>query len=249
IDGARTPKADKLPDSIKPLARRNAVEVRNTNFGRDVEALTNKVREALKSARPVTAAARRLASATLAGVTVGAAALFRVEGYRRGVPVWLPWTPSTEQPDPPRADKAKAPADAEAQRKAAEEAERQRLAAVQAEEDRKAAEAEQKRVAAAALMRRSDIESSNRDYDRATARVRSAIRRDRKNALASYYRCRGYVNKGDDDRAIADYGEAIRLDPKNARVLCCRGRAKLRINDRSGYQDIATARELDASIC
>jgi tetratricopeptide (TPR) repeat protein len=249
IDGARTPKADKLPDSIKPLARRNAVEVRNTNFGRDVEALTNKVREALKSARPVTAAARRLASATLAGLTVGAAALFLVEGYRMGVPVWLPWTPSTEQPDPPRADKAKAPADAEAQRKAAEEAERQRLAAVQAEEDRKAAEAEQKRVAAAALMSRSDIESNNGDYDRAIATVSEAIRLDPKNALAFYYRGRAYVNKGDDDRAIADYSEAIRLDPKNARVLCYRGRAKLRINDRSGYQDIATARELDASIC
>jgi cytochrome c-type biogenesis protein CcmH/NrfG len=212
IDGARTPKADKLPDSIKPLARRNAVEVRNTNFGRDVEALTNKVRKALKSARPVTAAARRLASATLAGLTVGAAALFLVEGYRMG-PVWLPWTPSTEQPDPPRADKAKAPAAAEAQRKAAEEAERQQLAAVQA------------------------------------ATVSEAIRLDPKNALAFYYRGRAYVNKGDDDRAIADYSEAIRLDPKNARVLCYRGRAKLRINDRSGYQDIATARELDVSVC
>src|SRR5215468_11364213 len=54
VDGARTPKADKLPDSVKPLVRRNAVEIRNTNFGRDAEALANKVREALKSARPVT---------------------------------------------------------------------------------------------------------------------------------------------------------------------------------------------------
>jgi hypothetical protein len=34
VDGARTPKADKLPDSIKPLVRRNAVEVRNASFGR-----------------------------------------------------------------------------------------------------------------------------------------------------------------------------------------------------------------------
>ena len=53
VDGARTPKADKLPDSIKPLVRRNAVEVRNTNFGRDAEALANKVREALKDAPAV----------------------------------------------------------------------------------------------------------------------------------------------------------------------------------------------------
>jgi len=54
VDGARTPKTDKLPDSIKPLVRRNAVEVRNTNFGRDAKALAEKVREALKTARPVT---------------------------------------------------------------------------------------------------------------------------------------------------------------------------------------------------
>src|SRR5262249_34688200 len=53
VDGARTPKADKLPDSVKPLVRRNAVEVRNTQFGRDAEALANKVREALEVARPV----------------------------------------------------------------------------------------------------------------------------------------------------------------------------------------------------
>jgi hypothetical protein len=47
--------------------------------------------------------------------------------YQMGVPVWVPWTPRAEQPDPPRADKAKAAADAEAQRKATE-AEQQRLA-------------------------------------------------------------------------------------------------------------------------
>src|SRR5262249_8583687 len=53
VDGARTPKAEKLPGSVKPLARRNAVEVRNTHFGRDAEALTSKVREALQEERPV----------------------------------------------------------------------------------------------------------------------------------------------------------------------------------------------------
>ena len=47
VDGARVPKADKLPDAIKPLVRRNAVEVRNTQFRRDAEALIERVREAL----------------------------------------------------------------------------------------------------------------------------------------------------------------------------------------------------------
>jgi hypothetical protein len=47
VDNARMPKADKLPDSIKPLVRRNAVEVRNAQFGRDSETLVARMREAL----------------------------------------------------------------------------------------------------------------------------------------------------------------------------------------------------------
>jgi TIR domain len=56
LDDARIPKADKLPPSLKPLVRRNAVEIRNTQFGRDAEALIGKIRERLtkrrRSARP-----------------------------------------------------------------------------------------------------------------------------------------------------------------------------------------------------
>jgi hypothetical protein len=162
VDGARTPKADKLPDSVKPLVRRNAVEVRNTHFGRDVEALVNKVHEALKSARSVTRRWPFLASAAawimvpgrwrlVAGSATALLLVGWVGLYQVGVPVWVPWA---EQPDPPRADKAKAAADAEAQRKAAEvelqrlkeEVERQAKAAADAEAQRKIAEAEQQRL-------------------------------------------------------------------------------------------------------
>src|SRR5262245_57705339 len=76
IDGARTPDEGNLPDSIKPLARRNAVEVRNTNFGRDAESLINKIRDALKTGRPVT---RRWP------FIAGAAASLRVPGRWRRV--------------------------------------------------------------------------------------------------------------------------------------------------------------------
>ena len=163
VDGARTPKADKLPDSVKPLVRRNAVEVRNAHFGRDAEALANKVREALQGARPGTGRRPFLASAAAWLVVPGrwrlvagsATALLLVGWvglYQVGVPVWVPWTPGT---DPPRADKAKAAADAEAQRKAEEERQRlkeeeqrQAQAAADAEAKRKAAEAEQQRLAA-----------------------------------------------------------------------------------------------------
>src|SRR5262245_39022006 len=173
VDGARTPKADKLPDSVKPLARRNAVEVRNTHFGRDAEALANKVAEALKDARPVTRQSSIMASAiawlmatghwrTVAG---SATALLLLVGwiglYQMGVPVWVPWTPRAEQPDAPGTDKAKTAAEAEARAKA-EQAEKERLAAAKAEEEerkakaaaaeaeakRKSEEAEQQRLAA-----------------------------------------------------------------------------------------------------
>jgi formylglycine-generating enzyme required for sulfatase activity len=49
IDGASMPGPEDLPDSLKALARRNAVEVRHTQFGRDVDALIEKLRDALKS--------------------------------------------------------------------------------------------------------------------------------------------------------------------------------------------------------
>jgi TIR domain len=159
VDGAPTPKADKLPDSIKPLVRCNAVEVRNTHFGRDAEALANKVREALKSARPVTGWSPTGEGSKAAGrwpIVAGSAMALLLVGwiglYQSGVPVWVPWTPRAEQPDAPSADKAKAAAEAEALRKASE-AEQQRLVAAKAEEERKAAEAseeaERQRIAAA----------------------------------------------------------------------------------------------------
>ncbi len=51
IDGARLPKADELPDPLKPLIRRQAVEVRNAQFHRDAEALIEKLHRALGSDR------------------------------------------------------------------------------------------------------------------------------------------------------------------------------------------------------
>src|SRR5215831_8922827 len=166
VDGARTPKADKLPDSIRPLVRRNAVELRDTHFGRDAEALTNKVREALQDKRPfivmVPGRWRTVAGSATALLLVGWIGL-----YQAGVPVWVPWAP----------DPLRAAADAEAQLKAIEarlqrlrveeqrqakasdvapkaavqqqlneEIQRQTTAAADAEAKRQAAEAEQQRL-------------------------------------------------------------------------------------------------------
>jgi len=52
VDGTRMPKASELPDSLKPFALRNAIEIRNTNFGSDAEQLITKMREALALGRP-----------------------------------------------------------------------------------------------------------------------------------------------------------------------------------------------------
>src|SRR5262249_17356907 len=43
VDGARVPKADELPDDLKPLARRNAIELRNDQFRRDADALADSI--------------------------------------------------------------------------------------------------------------------------------------------------------------------------------------------------------------
>ena len=45
VDGARMPKASELPDLLKLLARRQAIQVRHTNFSSDAEALVKKLRE------------------------------------------------------------------------------------------------------------------------------------------------------------------------------------------------------------
>jgi TIR domain/Putative peptidoglycan binding domain len=44
VDGARMPQASELPDALKPLARRQAVEVRHEHFGKDAEALLARMR-------------------------------------------------------------------------------------------------------------------------------------------------------------------------------------------------------------
>jgi tetratricopeptide (TPR) repeat protein len=232
VDGARTPNADKLPDSIKLLVRRNAVEVRNTHFGRDAEALTNKVREALKTTRPVTRRWPFMASAA-ASLMVALSATVLLLGwlglYQMGVSVWMPWTPRAEQPDPPRvADNSKVAAEAEAQRKA-EQAEQERAAAAKAEENRKAkaaAEAKERSRAAEAEAQAAysaAVASWGGNYTWAIAAASEAIRVDPKNANALSIRGLAYANMGDNDRAIADFSEAIRLDPKFATAFHNRG--------------------------
>jgi tetratricopeptide (TPR) repeat protein len=48
VDGARMPKVGDLPDSLKPLVRRQAIDLHHDRFGRDAEALIDRIREALR---------------------------------------------------------------------------------------------------------------------------------------------------------------------------------------------------------
>ena len=101
VDGARMPKVGELPKSLKPLVRRQAIDLRHTHFGRDADALIEKISDAVgdkSSSSP--AVPRRL--------------------FATGMPISLPWA---VQPD--------TRAQAEKERLAAAQAEEERGMALQ----------------------------------------------------------------------------------------------------------------------
>ena len=269
VDGAHMPKASELPDPIKPLARRNAVEIRNAQFGRDTEVLIEKIREALNGD---SAAPRRWRGKAVVGAAALAVLLLIGGGYI--VEYGMQRADLKEQ---------RRAAEAEVNRRAGE-AEQQRLAALKtAEQERQAraaAEAEKayldaikegnaahsagsfdRAVAnfseairlhpddASAFNSRGDAYESKGDYDRAIADYNEAIRLNPNYAIAFNNRGIVYAHKGNQFRAIADYNEAIRLKPNYAIAFCNRGIARQKINKGRDNDDIAKARQLDASAC
>ena len=80
VDGARMPEVSELPDSLKPLARLQAVEVRQLHFDRDAEALVERVREAL-SDKAVGLARWRVRTLASAAVVVVLLLYWSVGGY------------------------------------------------------------------------------------------------------------------------------------------------------------------------
>jgi TIR domain/Invasion associated locus B (IalB) protein len=134
VDGARMPKAGDLPKSLKPLVRRQAIDLRHTHFGRDADALIEKIREAVTD-KPARVGLWKVG----AGVVAALLFLGGVGLFATGTPISLPWAvqPDTrEQAEKERL--AAAQAEEERKAKAAAEAEKERLAAAKAEEERKA---------------------------------------------------------------------------------------------------------------
>lgn len=153
VDGARMPKESELPDSLKPLARRQAAEVRHSHFGRDAETLVASMREAVPAlldmsdvmsvheSNRASVAPRRWRKKLAAGAA-GALVLvlIGVGGYafiQKTVEKSVQRSAADKAEQKPQ---ARAAAEAESKRKA-DEAEQQRLAALNAEEHRRRAEA------------------------------------------------------------------------------------------------------------
>jgi hypothetical protein len=93
IDGARVPQSDELPEPLKPLVRRHAVEVRNAQFRRDADALAEKVHEVLRIKRP-----RRSVHVGLAALLLGLAGLGFIL-FQTGLPGWLVRIPGAPGPN------------------------------------------------------------------------------------------------------------------------------------------------------
>jgi hypothetical protein len=135
------PKAGELPDPLKALARRQAVDVGQLQFGRDAEALVERVREVLNgqsgSLRPRRGTA--VAGAVAVAIVLFLVAWVGLGGILASVPrtVQLASVPRTGQLDTRDAHNAKAAATVAAKRES-EEAEQQRVAAVKAEQERRA---------------------------------------------------------------------------------------------------------------
>jgi flagellar biosynthesis GTPase FlhF len=150
--GLACQKASELPDSLKPLARRQAIEIRHTNFNSDAETLFKRLREVL-GYDPLGPRRRVLAIKAVAAMAV----LFLVAwgGYTFVHPTRVYLEESfravqqlVEEARAERERQARVAAEAEEKRKA-DEAEQQRLAAFKFEQElqaRAAAEAEIKRL-------------------------------------------------------------------------------------------------------
>jgi hypothetical protein len=70
VDGATMPAPEQLPEVLQPLVRRNAVELRNTQFGADAERLIARINEVLNRPGVGTKRKRMVIAGILASVLI-----------------------------------------------------------------------------------------------------------------------------------------------------------------------------------
>jgi TIR domain len=83
VDGARMPKASDLPEPLKPLVRRSAIGLRHEYFGRDADALIEKI-YAVRS--PSRSFSWKAPVGIVAALLLGGSMWY----FRLSVPQWLP---------------------------------------------------------------------------------------------------------------------------------------------------------------
>ena len=244
VDGARMPQASDLPDSLKPLVHRQAVEVRQLHFDGDAEALVERVREALNGiglrswhgttvadvadggeeaygieADPVVVREALNGGSVLPGARVrtAVAGVAAAAGLLLVGWIGLYWMNASVSPlwAEKRAESdARAQAEVDTKRKN-EEAEQQRQALLKAGQERQAvAEAEANRTNEEAEQQQVAVAEDDRKRAEAEARARYSALVSKGNTNS---------NAGDYDKAIADFNEAIRLDPKTSLAFRNRG--------------------------
>jgi formylglycine-generating enzyme required for sulfatase activity len=149
VDRTLIPHADNLPDPIKSLVRRHAINVRNTHFGSDADQLIEKIRDALNGGR-----SKRTAVAV--GIITVAMILLAVSIYRTEL-LSLPWSAASNQPEVPSV-RAKA-TEVQVNLKA-EDADRKRAALLKSEQER--AEAKRKTDAEFAAKAAADAQAKRK---------------------------------------------------------------------------------------
>jgi tetratricopeptide (TPR) repeat protein len=243
VDGARMPKAGELPDSLKALARRQAVEVRQLHFGRDAEALVERVNEALGGEfvwqRPwrfkaVLGGVAAVLLLTLGWIGVSSinfsmwtpSAETRQEvktGQNRKVNTAAVETPTKRKNELEQQITAAAKIEDEKKvRTAAAEAEQQRITAAKVEDEKvkaAAAEAEQQRIAAAKAENEKKAKAAAEAEQQriATAKAEDDRKRAEAETRMRYATLVSQsdidINAGNYDRAIMTLSEAIQLNP------------------------------------
>jgi tetratricopeptide (TPR) repeat protein len=225
VDGARMPKVSDLPESLKPMARRQAIDLRNDHFGRDAESLIEKIREALKeksretrSDEPIRVNRWRAAAGVLVALLLGG----WIGVFAMGLPlsVGLGAQPDTRA--------LMSQLETEFRKREYDGAIAIADAIIQL--DPKNALAFHFRGTAylnrgVDYVIKSDNDRAVADHDRAIADYDKAIQLDRKDARVFINRGIAYSNKGKHDRAIADFNEAILVDPKNSDAFARAGDA------------------------